>query len=120
MNDNSALFTPVRLGDLVLANPIAMAPMTRARAPERVPNPLMVRYYAQRAGAGLSISEATQVSQQGTGSIATPGIHSSEQIAGWRKVTDAVHAAGGKIICQIWHVGRVSHASFQADIAGKP
>ena len=115
MNDNNALFNPVRLGDLELANPIAMAPMTRARAPERVPNPLMVRYYAQRAGAGLIISEATQVSQQGTGSIATPGIHSSEQIAGWRKVTDAVHAAGGKIICQIWHVGRVSHASFQVE-----
>ena len=113
MTISSKALSPVALGELQMANHFAMAPMTRARAPDRVPNDNMVKYYAQRAGAGLIISEATQVSQQGTGSIATPGIETPEQIAGWRRVTDAVHAAGGKIICQIWHVGRVSHASFQ-------
>ncbi len=113
MKDREIAFTPVRLGSLDLANRFAMAPMTRGRAPERVPTEAMLRYYSQRAGAGLIISEATQVSHQGTGSIATPGIHTREQIAGWQKVTDAVHAAGGSIICQIWHVGRVSHASLQ-------
>ena len=114
MNDADNVFSPVELGKMQLNNRLAMAPMTRARTPERIPNDNMVRYYSQRAGAGLIISEATQISQQGTGSFATPGIETPEQIAGWRKVTDAVHAAGGKIICQIWHVGRVSHASFQA------
>ena len=118
MTSEKSLLSPVSLGAIKMANRLAMAPMTRARAPDRVPNELMMRYYAQRAGAGLIISEATQISVQGTGSIATPGIHSAAQIAGWRRVTDAVHARGGKIICQLWHVGRVSHACFQAD--GQP
>lgn len=108
-------FSPVQLGSLSLANRFAMAPMTRARAPERIPTEAMLRYYSQRAGAGLIITEATQVSHQGTGSIATPGIHTEEQIAGWRRVTDAVHQHGGQIMCQIWHVGRVSHSSMQQD-----
>jgi N-ethylmaleimide reductase len=75
----------------------------------------MLRYYSQRAGCGLIITEATQVSDQGTGSIATPGIHTPQQVAGWKRVTDAVHQTGGSIICQLWHVGRVSHASLQPD-----
>mgnify|MGYP001823800260 FL=1 len=113
MNASNKLFSPVTLGEIQLANRLAMAPMTRARAPERIPNEIMRRYYEQRAGAGLIITEATQISVQGTGSTATPGIHTPEQVAAWRRITDAVHARGGKIICQIWHVGRVSHASFQ-------
>jgi N-ethylmaleimide reductase len=100
------------LGELRLANRFAMAPMTRARAPERVPTDAMVAYYRQRAGAGLIITEATQISEQGTGSIATPGIHTEKQIHGWQRVTDAVHRQGGQIICQLWHVGRVSHSSM--------
>jgi N-ethylmaleimide reductase len=111
----AVLFSPITLGDIALKNRLAMAPMTRARSPERVPTDSVVQYYAQRAGAGLIITEATQISIQGTGSIATPGIHTPQQIAGWQRVTDAVHQRGGKIICQIWHVGRVSHASFQQD-----
>jgi N-ethylmaleimide reductase len=110
------LFSPVRLGNFALRNRIVMAPMTRARAGlPRVPNEIMATHYAQRAGAGLIITEATQISLQGTGSIFTPGIHSAEQIAGWREVTDAVHAAGGVIALQLWHVGRVSHSSMQQD-----
>lgn len=112
MSNPDIAFSPVQLGSLALANRFAMAPMTRARAPERIPTESMVRYYSQRAGCGLIISEATSVSPQGIGSIATPGIHTPAQIAGWRRVTDAVHAAGGRIICQIWHVGRVSHTSM--------
>ena len=108
-----AMLRPVRLGAIDLKNRILMAPMTRARAPSRVPTPSMVEYYRQRAGAGLIITEATQISQQGTGTLATPGIHTSEQIAGWRAVTEAVHGAGGRIVCQIWHCGRVSHSVFQ-------
>lgn len=115
MSKQEPVFSPVKLGGIRLANRFAMAPMTRARAPERIPTDAMVRYYRQRAGCGLIITEATQVSHQGTGSIATPGIHTPEQIAGWRRVTDAVHQAGGSIICQIWHVGRVSHVSLQQD-----
>lgn len=115
MNDSPSVFSPIQLGDIHMSNRLAMAPMTRARAPERIANDMMVEYYRQRASAGLIITEATQVSQQGTGSIATPGIETAEQIEGWRRVTDAVHAAGGQIICQIWHVGRVSHSSFQAN-----
>jgi N-ethylmaleimide reductase len=109
-----ALFTPISLGALRLRNRIVMAPMTRARAGlERVPNEIMAEHYAQRTGAGLIISEASQVSVQGTGSVFTPGIHTTEQVAGWRRVTDAVHAQGGLIALQLWHVGRVSHASMQ-------
>ncbi len=109
------LFSPVQLGATLLNNRLVMAPMTRARTPSTVPTDAMVQYYAQRASAGLLITEATQVSVQGTGAWATPGIHSAGQIAGWRRVTDAVHARSGKIFCQIWHSGRVSHPSFQKD-----
>jgi N-ethylmaleimide reductase len=87
--------------------------MTRARVPGRVPNDSTVTYYSQRAGAGLIVTEATTVSQQGDGSLATPGIYTPEQVAGWRRVTDAVHERGGKIAVQLWHTGRVSHSSFQ-------
>lgn len=109
------IFTPVQLGAIELRNRVAMAPMTRARTPSTIPTDSMVTYYTQRASAGLIITEATQVSVQGTGAWATPGIYTPEQIAGWKKVTDSVHAAGGKIICQIWHSGRVSHQFFQKD-----
>ncbi len=107
------LFSPYRLGDLALANRMVMSPMTRSRAVEgNVPHPLAATYYVQRASAGLIISEATQVSPQGVGYVRTPGIHSAEQVAGWRAVTDAVHRAGGRIFAQLWHVGRVSHPDF--------
>ncbi|MFW5393147.1 alkene reductase [Yersinia sp. 2544 StPb PI] len=108
------LFTPYRLGNLELPNRIVMPPMTRSRAGAgNVPTALMAEYYAQRASAGLIITEGTQISQQGQGYAWTPGIHSKEQVNGWRGVTDAVHAAGGRIFAQLWHVGRVSHVSFQ-------
>jgi N-ethylmaleimide reductase len=108
------ILSPFRLGPLELPNRVVMAPMTRNRAgPGNVPQPLNATYYAQRASAGLIISEATQVSQQGQGYPGTPGIHSAEQIAGWKLVTDAVHAAGGLIYLQLWHVGRISHPSMQ-------
>src|SRR5262245_26944484 len=111
--DSGALFQPYRLGSLELGNRIVMSPMTRSRALDgNVPNPLAATYYAQRASAGLLITEATQVSPQGVGYIRTPGIHSQAQVAGWRKVTDAVHKAGGRIVAQLWHVGRVSHSDF--------
>ncbi|HZH13913.1 MAG TPA: alkene reductase [Archangium sp.] len=114
MANQSQLFSPFRLGRLELKNRMAMAPMTRSRAlvDGNVPNPLAVTYYVQRASAGLLITEGTQVSTQGVGYIRTPGIHSSAQVAGWRKVTDAVHAAGGVIFAQLWHVGRMSHPDF--------
>jgi len=106
-------FSPYGLADLTLANRIVMAPMTRSRAVGgNVPSPHAATYYAQRASAGLIVTEATQVSPQGVGYIRTPGIHSAEQIAGWRKVTDATHEAGGKIFLQLWHVGRISHPDF--------
>lgn len=108
------LFTPYRLGNLELPNRIVMPPMTRSRSGAgNVPTALMAEYYAQRASAGLIVSEGTQISQQGQGYAWTPGIHTSEQVAGWRGVTDAVHAAGGRIFAQLWHVGRVSHVSLQ-------
>jgi len=105
------LFEPITLGQLNLANRIVMPPMTRSRAsqPGDVANPLMAEYYAQRASAGLIIAEGTQISPLGKGYAWTPGIYSDEQIAGWRLVIDAVHAAGGRIFAQLWHVGRVSH-----------
>jgi N-ethylmaleimide reductase len=106
-------FSPYRLGDLALKNRIVMAPMTRSRAVDgNVPNPLAAAYYTQRASAGLIVTEATQVSPQGVGYIRTPGIHSDAQVAGWRAITDAVHAAGSKIFLQLWHVGRISHPDF--------
>jgi len=109
----NALFEPYRLGDLGLSNRLVMSPMTRSRAVEgNVPNPLAATYYAQRASAGLIVTEATQVSPQGVGYIRTPGIHSTEQVKGWRAVTEAVHRAGSKIFAQLWHVGRVSHPDF--------
>ena len=108
------LFTPLQLGALALPNRVVMAPMTRNRAgPGSVPGALAAEYYAQRAGAGLIVTEATQVSPQGVGYPGTPGIHSPDQVVGWRRVTDAVHAAGGRIFLQLWHVGRISHPSLQ-------
>jgi N-ethylmaleimide reductase len=110
------LFSPLRLGPLSLPNRVVMAPMTRNRAAAgNVPAPLSIDYYSQRASAGLIVSEATQVSPQGVGYPGTPGIHSAEQVAGWKHVTDAVHRAGGRIFLQLWHVGRISHPSLQPD-----
>ena len=109
-----SLFDPTRIGDIALANRIVMAPLTRNRAAAgQVPSPLAADYYAQRASAGLIISEASQVCPEGQGYLDTPGIHSPEQVAGWRRVTDAVHARGGRIVIQLWHVGRISHVSLQ-------
>jgi len=110
------LFQPYVLGDLVLANRVVMGPLTRNRAGSGlVPNDLAATYYAQRASAGLIITEATQVSAQAQGYQDTPGLYTAEQVAGWRKVTEAVHSEGGKIFVQLWHVGRVSHVSVQPD-----
>ena len=109
-----SLFEPLSLGAVRADNRVLMAPLTRMRAtaPGDVPNDLMREYYVQRAGAGLLISEGTQISPEGKGYMDTPGIHSDEQVAGWRRITDAVHEAGGLIAAQLWHVGRVSHESF--------
>jgi 2,4-dienoyl-CoA reductase-like NADH-dependent reductase (Old Yellow Enzyme family) len=107
------LFDPLVVGDLTLPNRIIMAPLTRQRAgDQRVPNALMAQYYAERASAGLILSEATSVTPQGVGYAATPGIWSDEQVEGWKLVTNAVHAAGGLIFLQLWHVGRVSDPIF--------
>jgi N-ethylmaleimide reductase len=107
------IYSDYRLGELSLPNRFVMSPMTRSRAlAGNVPNPLAAIYYAQRATAGLLVTEGTQISPQGVGYIRTPGIHSAEQVAGWKVVTDAVHAAGGRIFAQLWHVGRVSHPDF--------
>jgi 2,4-dienoyl-CoA reductase-like NADH-dependent reductase (Old Yellow Enzyme family) len=108
------LFDPIRVGDLELPNRVIMAPLTRSRAigGGRVPNALMAQYYVQRASAGLILSEATAVTPQGVGYADTPGIWSDEQVAGWKMVTDAVHAAGGRIFLQLWHVGRISDPVF--------
>ncbi len=112
------LSTAVQLGGLTLPNRIVMAPLTRNRAGEgNVPTALNAEYYTQRASAGLIISEATQISPQAVGYPATPGIHSEAQVAGWRQVTDSVHAAGGHMFMQLWHVGRISHPSLQPDNA---
>jgi 2,4-dienoyl-CoA reductase-like NADH-dependent reductase (Old Yellow Enzyme family) len=103
------LFDPIKVGDLQFRNRIIMAPLTRCRCgPGRVPTALMAEYYVQRASAGMILSEATSVDAMGVGYPDTPGIWSAEQVAGWRKVTDAVHAAGGVMLLQLWHVGRVS------------
>jgi N-ethylmaleimide reductase len=110
----SELFESYKLGPITLANRAVMAPLTRNRAGAGfVPGPLASEYYAQRASAGLLITEASQISQQGQGYQDTPGIYSNEQVAGWKKVTGAVHARGGKIFIQLWHVGRISHTSLQ-------
>lgn len=114
----SGLFDPIRIGNIDLASRIVMAPLTRNRAGAgQVPTDLTVTYYEQRSnpetGAALIITEATQISPQGQGYLDTPGIHSAEQVAGWKKVTDAVHVHHGKIVVQLWHVGRISHTSLQ-------
>jgi len=107
------LFSPYKLGSMDIPNRIVMSALTRCRAVEgNVPNPLAVTYYTQRAGAGLILTEATQVDPLGQGYPNTPGIHSPEQVKGWIKVTDSVHQAGGRIFLQLWHVGRVSHPDF--------
>jgi N-ethylmaleimide reductase len=112
------LFTPLQVGPYLLRNRIVMAPLTRSRAGDgNVPHTLNALYYAQRASAGLIIAEATQVVPEGQGYISTPGIHSDAQVAGWKLVTDAVHAAGGLIFLQLWHVGRISHVEFQPNHA---
>ena len=109
----TSLFEPTRAGDLQLANRIAMAPLTRNRSPEAIPTDLVATYYAQRASAGLIISEATAISPQAQGYADVPGLYGTEQLDGWKKVTRAVHQAGGKIVVQLWHVGRISHTSLQ-------
>ncbi len=110
----SKLFDPYKLGAVTLTNRAVMAPLTRNRALAGfVPNPLAIEYYGQRASAGLLITEASQVSQQGQGYQDTPGIYTKEQVAGWRKVTDRVHERGGHIYIQLWHVGRISHTTLQ-------
>lgn len=109
------LFAPLTIGNITLRNRIIMAPLTRMRSkqPGNIPYALNAEYYAQRAGAGLIISEASQISQQGQGYPGTPGIHNLEQVSGWKLITDAVHAKGSRIFLQLWHVGRISHSSHQ-------
>jgi N-ethylmaleimide reductase len=114
MSTPSKLFEPYQLGPITLPNRLVMAPLTRNRAVAGLaPNPLAIEYYAQRASAGLLVTEASQISQQGQGYQDTPGIYSKEQVAGWRKVTNRVHERGGRIFIQLWHVGRISHTSLQ-------
>lgn len=114
----NTLFTPIQIGALKLPNRIIMAPLTRCRASEgRVPNTLMAQYYTQRSNAGMILSEATSVTPMGVGYPNTPGIWSDEQVEGWKIVTDAVHAAGGQILLQLWHVGRISDPRY---LDGKP
>ncbi|TPP11574.1 alkene reductase [Rhizobium glycinendophyticum] len=115
----SKLFEPTTVGRISVANRVAMAPLTRNRSPGAVPNDLNVEYYRQRAGAGLIVSEGTAISHQGQGYADVPGLYLPEAIEGWKKVTAAVHAAGGKIVTQLWHVGRISHTSLQPN-GGKP
>ncbi len=111
---SSPLLSSIEFGDIHLQNRVIMAPLTRCRAGAgNVPTDLMAKYYRQRATAGLIVSEASQILPEGQGYPSTPGIHTAEQVVGWRKLTDAVHDAGGKMVLQLWHVGRVSHSSFQ-------
>ena len=110
----TTLFDPIHFGDIAAANRIFMAPLTRDRAgPGQVPTPLMATYYAQRASAGLIVTEATQISAEGQGYLDTPGLYNAEQVDGWKRITAAVHAQGGKVVVQLWHVGRISHVSLQ-------
>ena len=110
------LLTPLSMGPLTLPNRVVMAPMTRNRAEKgNVPAPISATYYGQRASAGLIVTEATQVCPMGQGYISTPGIHSNEQVEGWRRITETVHQKGGVIFLQLWHVGRISHPSLQPD-----
>ncbi len=113
------LFDPTTAGDLELANRIVMAPLTRNRSPDAIPPDIAIEYYAQRASAGLLITEATAISHQGQGYSDVPGLYGTEQLDSWKKVTHAVHEKGGKIVVQLWHVGRVSHTELQPD-GGKP
>lgn len=117
MSRSTKLFETYKLGPITLANRLVMAPLTRNRAAPGtfVPSPLAADYYGQRASAGLLITEASQVSQQGQGYQDTPGIYSRDQVAGWRKVTDRVHERGGRIFIQLWHVGRISHGDLQVN-----
>lgn len=114
-----SLFDPIQAGDLHLANRVVMAPLTRNRAPDAIPTALMAEYYGQRASAGLLVTEATAISHQGQGYSDVPGLYGTEQLDGWKRVTQAVHQAGGKIVVQLWHVGRVSHNELQPG-GGKP
>jgi len=116
MSGNKIMFTPVKLGSIELKNRLVMAPLTRMRAiADAIPNPLAKIYYSQRAGAGLIITEATQISPLGMGYPATPGIYSIEQTAAWKEIVEAVHAKGGTIVAQLWHVGRISHSSLHPE-----
>ena len=109
----TSLFEPAQAGDIELANRIVMAPLTRNRSPGAIPNNLNATYYEQRTTAGLIVTEGTPISQQGQGYADVPGLYKREAIEGWKKITDGVHSAGGKIVAQIWHVGRISHTSLQ-------
>lgn len=109
----TSLFEPAQAGDIALANRIVMAPLTRNRSPGAIPNNLNATYYEQRASAGLIVTEGTPISQQGQGYADVPGLYKREAIEGWKQVTQGVHSAGGKIVAQIWHVGRISHTSLQ-------
>jgi N-ethylmaleimide reductase len=116
MSETAKLFEPVVAGDFVLPNRVLMAPLTRNRAqPDGTPSALAATYYRQRASAGLILSEATQISAMGKGYIDTPGIHTRAHVEGWKPIIEAVHAAGGRIFCQLWHVGRISHVSLLPD-----
>ncbi|GGH90940.1 alkene reductase [Pseudomonas fluvialis] len=117
MSQFPALFTPLQLGPYTLRNRIVLPPLTRSRStqPGNIANELMAEYYQQRSSAGFMVSEGTQIEPRGQGYAWTPGIHSTEQIAGWQKVTRAVHDAGGVIFAQLWHVGRVSHTALQPE-----
>lgn len=117
MNDTETLFQPLQVGAIELPHRIVMAPLTRARATNRVPNTMMAEYYRQRASAALIISEATAISEEGYGWYGAPGIYTDEQVSGWKGVTEAVHEADGRIFLQLWHMGRVSHPDYQN---GKP
>ena len=113
MTDHSLLFEPIRMGDLTLPNRVLMAPLTRNRSQgDGTPKEWAETYYRQRASAGLIFSEATQISDMGKGYLDTPGIYTEAHVDGWKKVVDAVHAGGGRIFCQLWHVGRISHVSL--------
>ena len=116
MSGKEIMFTPVSLGSIQLKNRLVMAPLTRMHAVAGdVPNPLAKTYYAQRASAGLIITEATQISQFGKGYPATLGIYSAEQTSAWKEIVEAAHAKGGSIVAQLWHVGRISHSSLHPD-----
>jgi N-ethylmaleimide reductase len=109
----NVLFQPLRIGDIIAPNRVFMSPLTRGRSTDRVPNELMAEYYGQRASAGLIIAEATAISAEGYGWNGAPGIYSEAHVTSWKRVTETVHASGGRIFLQLWHMGRVSHPDFQ-------